>query len=137
MSSIRPNCFVTSEKNLAVFAFIVIILLAFTGCSAEGNYNYEQEIIVGRPNTRPPSVMINGTLFTVSNTINPADYGITENTDYDGRITSEVRISELPTEDDQTNISTMLYAPYFFYNDYVIIFWNHRWTLFIPVNVFP
>ena len=81
-----------------------------------------------RPNALVPSIMIEGTLYLMSQKEKPA-IEIAES-EYLGFITSTVRLSEWPTENGQANIDVEG-APYAEYGNGIVVLWNGEWTLFL------
>ena len=127
-------------KKILTYVFIAAILLAFAACSTDDS-DYQHDLNTyplpaAPPNARPPTVAINGIRFVVAadNERVSVDRNVIENAEYDGRITSKVGISELPTENEQGNSPWLLDAPYMFYNDDVVLYLDGRWTLFRRVG---
>jgi len=80
------------------------------------------------PNALVPSIMIEGTLYLMSQKEKP---GIEiADSDYLGVIKSTVPLSEWPTENGQANIDVEG-APYAEYETGIVVLWNGEWTLFL------
>ena len=84
--------------------------------------------MVQSPNALVPSVMIEGTLYLMSQKEKPS-IDIAES-DYSGVILSTVPLSEWPTENGQANID-IKGVPYAEYGNGFIVLWNGEWTLFL------
>ena len=80
------------------------------------------------PNALVPSIMIESTLYLMSQKEKPV-VEIAES-DYSGTIISTVPISELPIENGQANIDVEG-APYAEYGNGIVVLWNGEWTLFL------
>ena len=86
-----------------------------------------------------PAIMINGEVFILFS----FDYKFSSNldeTEIDGRITSNVSLSEWPTIDNQTNFDILLDARYIIYGEDIALFWNYnnfqKWVLFRNIRFF-
>jgi hypothetical protein len=88
----------------------------------------DQTQMVQSPNALVPSVMIEGTLYLLSQKENPV-IEIAES-DYSGVIMSTIPLSEWPTENEQANIDVED-APYAEYGNGIVVLWNGEWTLFL------
>ena len=96
-----------------------------------GTYVYaEDETRAPSPNALVPSVRINDAMFSPVWNVPVSIDNILIDDLVDGWITSVVRISEWPMENDQGNLTLFLDAPYMFYNDGVILFIDGEWNFF-------
>ena len=78
------------------------------------------------PNAQPPSIMMDNILYY--STGNEISIDIDE-ADYLGRITSVVKITQLPTENGQANIP-FEDAPYAKYEEGLVVLMDEKWILF-------
>ena len=88
------------------------------------------EIQPPAPNALVPSVRINDAMFSPVWNVPVSIDNILIDDLVDGWITSVVRISEWPMENNQGNLTLFLDAPYKFYNDGVILFIDGEWNFF-------
>ncbi len=107
-----------------VFAFLLALLLLLCGCTAK------EESVPSTPNTNPPTLMVEDTLYTSTGKIlvaEPAPEAII------GTIESVVPGSQFPTENGQANFPCEG-AEYAFISDGVhegiLVSINNEWTYF-------
>jgi hypothetical protein len=128
------------KKSIASGLTILFILTILVGCNntsalnsnenptSNPSSNQENAQEVQSPNALVPSIMIEGTLYLMSQKENLV-IEVPEN-DYLGRIGSTVPLSEWPTENEQANIDVED-APYAEYGNGIVVLWNGEWTLFL------
>jgi hypothetical protein len=90
----------------------------FTGCKAQDSASI--------PNAGPPAIMVDEILYYSTGKEIPVE--ITES-DFYGKITSTISISQVPSENSQANIP-FEDAPYAKYGDGIIVLMDEEWTLF-------
>jgi len=83
------------------------------------------------PNALVPSVMIDGTLYLMSQNRRPV-IEVSEN-EFLGTIISSVPLSEWPSENGQANFDAEG-APYAEYGNGFVVLWNGEWTLFLTAQ---
>jgi len=132
------------RKSIVFGAFLLLILITLTGCYST-NVLSGGETLMNDPSSTPvdsqeipnapsalvPSIMIEGTLYLMSQKEKP-DIKIAES-GYLGTINSTVPLSEWPTVNEQANIDVGG-APYAAHGNGLVVLWNGEWTLFLTVQ---
>ena len=103
------------------FCFLLGLLL-LAGCARKP----EPEA----PNAMRPSVMHEGVLYSTTGKQLPAEV---DESAIVGYVTSTVPLSQLPTENGQSNCGN-LGAPYAVTSDGFLVLVDHEWTLFEPAQ---
>ncbi|MCL1817039.1 MAG: hypothetical protein FWG43_05495 [Clostridiales bacterium] len=97
-----------------------------SGCTSTIN-ELPGPTISNAPAALPPSVMVNNTLYFYTGRIiffDTAEYECL------GTITSVVTLSQMPSENGQSNMFNIVDAPYVVYEDGLALFWDDEWHFF-------
>lgn len=92
--------------------------------------SFSKDDLASAPNSGPPAIMINDTLYYSTGTHISVDIDESEFID---RITSTVSISQMPTENGQANIP-FENSPYAKYENGIILLMDNQWILFEERN---
>lgn len=105
-------------KKLAAWISALACVIALAGCSATQN-------------AMTPAVMVNDTLYLTTGLHSNTDSGAAA----DGEITSEVKDTEMPTENDQSNFGTGLKYRYGETEGTIEIFSEDGWHIYATEEV--
>lgn len=90
------------KKNLLVLAAVVLVFAA--AALVTGGFDLNKPTAApGTPNARVPSLMVNGVLYQISPEQDDHLESEPEPSDLLGTVTSQVPLSQLPTQDGESN----------------------------------
>ncbi len=129
------------HKSLRLAVIFLVLLIASLSACSEGNIktgttditDVENSPLVTQvtedkndPNTMSPTLMVEGKLYYLSG----LDVNIDFDKDYyDGQITASVNPSQLPVNNDESNIAPVG-TPYVKYSDGVLAMIGEKWMIF-------
>ena len=116
------------EINMKKFILLILILICMSGLVACNKTTVTEETIVGKDLI--PMVMINKVIY-----IDTGKESIAEREDslFDGEITSTVKQSQIPTENNQSNFGTG-YGYQYGTEETIEIYINGKWWVFKAEN---
>jgi len=118
---VRAGGGVKMKKLAILFLLLICLSNLFIGCSASNP--------VSSPNALVPSIMVDDTLFYMSQLNKTSNIDINES-DSLNRTISEVSLSQWPTKNGQSNWCPVG-SPYLRHENGIIVYWNEKWVLFI------
>jgi len=126
------------KRAIALCLILLLILTIISGCGQpidQGNKasNKESEHNPNSPNTYLPQVLIDDVMFYLSGE-RPITTEIHES-EYLGKITSVVPLSQIPFENGQANFNVEAGAPYAKYPPGIAVLWNGEWSLFVTEDM--
>jgi hypothetical protein len=107
------------NKRIALF-ILAVVCACLAGCGKPAP-------TPAVPNALPPSLMLDEVLYYYTGN------AVSEEMDEDasmGTIASTVPLSEMPTENGQTNMTHLLGCPYAQYGENVVVLMEEQWMLF-------
>ncbi|MCL2079912.1 MAG: hypothetical protein FWH17_08760 [Oscillospiraceae bacterium] len=124
------------KYNLRLIFFLTMLgLLGLSGCAGSESAASQSPPLTAEPNApnaMPPAIMVNDILYRISENPEGRNLNIeVDKADYLGMVTSSIPLSEMPTENGQSNC-VQAGTPYIEHGNGIGLFMAENWVLFKP-----